>query len=476
MSKVKFSVVIPTRQRADTLRHALKSCLDQSFDDYEIIVSDNASSPATRAVIDEAASPRVRYVRSPEPLAMASNWDFALSHARGEYVIVIGDDDGLLPHALAELDSLTLMHQPRAIHWEPAYYTWPSIGLPGQGDYLRVPIGRTSREIVAAETIRGVIGFRQPYTALPMLYHGAIRRDVLEELKQKTQRIVPHRLPDIYSGFAIAAIVERYLDLEVPMSVCGYSAASTSTASLFLRGRSSVEAEFRTLNQSEGLMIDPRVPDLPVFPHVPVADAFLAAQKLLFSGAIAELNRKQLVAGCVANLRAENEAEWRAGLTAIRESLHDDAATQASFDGGLAKTRYRRPAPPRLRADRLGPIEKQLHLDASEFGVTNVAEAVSLCARVLHYEPGDIQYLTNTTDAAAPNWEWKFTCVEQQQEIARLLATCEERAKVIQELDGAVEAYRSRLVFLESWRGIGRHVSAKFWGLFKLGRPTARSN
>src|SRR5262245_20675383 len=106
MDAVRFSVVIPTRERAETLRHALRTCLNRKFDDYEVIVSDNDSAPPMRAVVDEVAGPKVRYVRTPDALAMSSNWDFALSHARGEFVVLIGDDDGLLPHALAELDKI----------------------------------------------------------------------------------------------------------------------------------------------------------------------------------------------------------------------------------------------------------------------------------------------------------------------------------------------------------------------------------
>ena len=71
MQRDTFSVVIPTRERAETLRYCLRTCLDQEFDDYEVIVSDNHSSPATRAVVDEAGSAKVRYFRTPAPLAMS---------------------------------------------------------------------------------------------------------------------------------------------------------------------------------------------------------------------------------------------------------------------------------------------------------------------------------------------------------------------------------------------------------------------
>lgn len=128
MTRPRFSVVIPTRERAHTLRHSLRTCLDQDFEDYEVVVCDNYSSPATREVVEEANSPRVRYVRAPEPLAMSHNWELALSHAAGEYVTILGDDDALLSHALRELDRLIRRTGTRVVRWMPRFTSgrqWP---------------------------------------------------------------------------------------------------------------------------------------------------------------------------------------------------------------------------------------------------------------------------------------------------------------------------------------------------------------
>lgn len=98
----RFSIVVPTRNRPETLRHSLATCLDQDFDDYEILVSDN-SDPAAAAQVAEivavAASSRIRYLPPERPLAMSANWERGLSQVRGEYVTVLGDDDGLMPYA-----------------------------------------------------------------------------------------------------------------------------------------------------------------------------------------------------------------------------------------------------------------------------------------------------------------------------------------------------------------------------------------
>src|SRR5438874_2101121 len=124
MAEPRFSVVVPTRERAATLRVALRTCLEQDFDDYEIVVCDNFGSPATRQVVEECRSSRIRYVRSPRLLSMSSNCELAVSEARGEYVLLLGDDDGLLSHGLRELDRLIGREQPPAVRWAAAFYTW----------------------------------------------------------------------------------------------------------------------------------------------------------------------------------------------------------------------------------------------------------------------------------------------------------------------------------------------------------------
>ena len=80
----RFSILMPTRNRAQLLQFALQSALDQPTADLEIVVSDNDSRDDTPAVARRFNDPRVRYVRTPETLAMPDSWEFALSHATGE--------------------------------------------------------------------------------------------------------------------------------------------------------------------------------------------------------------------------------------------------------------------------------------------------------------------------------------------------------------------------------------------------------
>ena len=81
----RYSIVVPTRSRHETLRSCLRTLVEQPHGNYEIVVADNASGPETRAVCESFRSPRLRYLRSDTPLSMNDNWERALDAARGEW-------------------------------------------------------------------------------------------------------------------------------------------------------------------------------------------------------------------------------------------------------------------------------------------------------------------------------------------------------------------------------------------------------
>src|SRR4051812_40299444 len=106
MSDPLVTLAIPTRDRADTLAYTLATALGQDSEDFEILVSDNFSSDQTREVVFAIEDSRLRYVNTGRRVSMTDNFEFALNHARGKYVIYIGDDDGLMQGAVAALKKM----------------------------------------------------------------------------------------------------------------------------------------------------------------------------------------------------------------------------------------------------------------------------------------------------------------------------------------------------------------------------------
>ena len=97
-----FTVVIPTFDRAARLTRAVHSVLDQTIDDYEIVVVDDGSTDQTPDVVPGLADRRVRYVRQDNAgTSVARNTGAAM--AEGTWLVFLDDDDEARPGWLAGL-------------------------------------------------------------------------------------------------------------------------------------------------------------------------------------------------------------------------------------------------------------------------------------------------------------------------------------------------------------------------------------
>ena len=104
------SFCIATYKRPDHLRRALAFISQQTFTDFEVIVSDNDPEQSSREVVLSASDPRFRYFANERNLGMVKNFNAALGRARGHFVVMVTDDDPVYPELLATLHSLSLKH------------------------------------------------------------------------------------------------------------------------------------------------------------------------------------------------------------------------------------------------------------------------------------------------------------------------------------------------------------------------------
>ena len=101
-----ISVCIPTYSRLNYLKIAVDSILNQSFSDYEICVSlDPKTTGPDQGIHDwctayAATNAKFKYHVNPKNVGLAGNWNVMAKMAKGDYVIIIGDDDTLEPDYL----------------------------------------------------------------------------------------------------------------------------------------------------------------------------------------------------------------------------------------------------------------------------------------------------------------------------------------------------------------------------------------
>jgi glycosyltransferase involved in cell wall biosynthesis len=88
----RFTIGIPTYNRADFLRQALDSALSQTYPDVEVLICDDASQDRTAEVV-KAYGDRVRYHRNATNIGMYPNFAKAIELASGEYFSLLQDDD-----------------------------------------------------------------------------------------------------------------------------------------------------------------------------------------------------------------------------------------------------------------------------------------------------------------------------------------------------------------------------------------------
>ena len=232
MSEMRFSILVPTRDRPETLRHTLATLAAQPGEDYEIIVADNCCTPETRRVVEEVGSPRIRYTRSEEVLPMSENWERGLALCTGEYVTVLGDDDAFVPSALAIARRLVELTHAEIIGWDPHVYWWPNAIVPWNRNLLVLLLGDQAMEVSSREVLekfyRGEISMRQ----LPMIYTAFFHRGVIEEAKRRYDAFfVPKdTAPDVASGILGMHITESHVRCMRPLSIRGNSGKSTGTA------------------------------------------------------------------------------------------------------------------------------------------------------------------------------------------------------------------------------------------------------
>src|SRR4051812_19525924 len=93
----KFTVIIPTLNRCETLAHTLETCVAQQDESFRILVSDNLSDDGTCAVVREFCrrDPRVELIQPPHRMGMSAHYEFALSYVQDGFLMLLGSDDGL---------------------------------------------------------------------------------------------------------------------------------------------------------------------------------------------------------------------------------------------------------------------------------------------------------------------------------------------------------------------------------------------
>ena len=96
-----ISVCIPVFNGENFIEECIESILDQTEDDFEILVIDNCSTDETLNIVDQYNDARIKVIRNSKNIGGIGNFNRCIKLARGEFIVLLPHDDLLLPTALA---------------------------------------------------------------------------------------------------------------------------------------------------------------------------------------------------------------------------------------------------------------------------------------------------------------------------------------------------------------------------------------
>ena len=229
---MKFSVLLPTRNRLEYLRYAVETVRRQDYDNWEIIVSDNDSAEDIRGFVDALADDRIVYLRTGSFVPVTENWNNALSRSTGDYVVMLGDDDGLLPGYFSSMLQLFKeFAQPDFVYVSALFYAYPGVMPDEPQGFLRRDRNRIFHEQTpfwldaqrARGIARGYLDFKMPVAS--NMQFSLISRRKLEEFSQGGA-FFQSPYPDFYATPALFLKSSKILVCPKPMVVIGITPKS----------------------------------------------------------------------------------------------------------------------------------------------------------------------------------------------------------------------------------------------------------
>ena len=231
---MKFSVLLPTRNRLELLKYAIETVRRQDYDDWEVIVSDNYSEENIAGYVQSLNEPRIKYCRTNDFIPVTDNWNNALEKSSGDYVIMLGDDDCLMKGFFTTIKSLIETYQNPDFIYSSAYlYAYPGV-LPDYPKGFLRPYNAASffkssegpfllSKEQALSLVHQSMNFKMSFTY--NMQHSTINRHFIDKLRY-TGKFFQSPYPDFYATNVLLLKAERILICPLPLVTVGISPKS----------------------------------------------------------------------------------------------------------------------------------------------------------------------------------------------------------------------------------------------------------
>jgi len=234
-----ISILIATKNRQKYCLSAVESILMLPNDNIEVVVQDNSDNTELEHLLKPFMSDsRLVYRYTPPPFSSIDNFNAAIELATGEYVCLIGDDDGINPQIVEATMWAKMNNVDCLVGNLKANYRWENTG---ERQFLHLKITSSSlslgnfngaaKRVYSKQSIVKLIGngcTNYLDFDFPKLYHGVVKKDVLDRLKTETGVYLKGLSPDIYAAIALAFKIDSFIVIDYPLTIPGVCSVSSS--------------------------------------------------------------------------------------------------------------------------------------------------------------------------------------------------------------------------------------------------------
>lgn len=219
-----ISVVVPTKNRYKYLKQFITLVEGYKDPRIELLVQDNSDN--NTEILDFLSNKEListNYFYCSDNLSMGGNAELGIMNSSGEYVCFMGDDDAVCRNIA---DCANWMKQNNIEALNPLFveYYWnEDLGL-GNGLLYNNPIDYHIKIVNSYNRLRRVLSDAVPtFYELTRLYQALVKKETLLKVKQKGGTLFPGPTPDISSAVSLSFIVEKFVNINIPVTLPGMS-------------------------------------------------------------------------------------------------------------------------------------------------------------------------------------------------------------------------------------------------------------
>ncbi|GGJ77374.1 hypothetical protein GCM10007042_40520 [Butyricimonas paravirosa] len=232
LDKPLLSIVIPTKDRYVYIKVCVLTLLElkKKYANIEIVVQDNTKDNTEFLMfLEQEKLDQIMYYHTREVLSVVDNCNLGISHATGEYVCMIGDDDSVTD-AIVDVVNWMKINSIDSCLGNLVRYNWPDL----QYKHHRFPdltIPHKKYSMLTIDPKKELQGCLQEgafqIRRLPRVYHGVVARTILEKVRSQTGCYFPGPSPDMANAVALCMNLGKHVVVNIPIIIDGFCYKST---------------------------------------------------------------------------------------------------------------------------------------------------------------------------------------------------------------------------------------------------------